>query len=118
MRGGSPRRPPLALAVVAPVILLATDTADGWTRPARIGALALTLAAMGASALLAWLVARRITGTIDQVKASASRISQGDYTQPIEIVRRDELGDCSAPSSRCASGCARRASPRTICRAC
>src|SRR6204780_3445463 len=41
----------------------------------------------------AWLIARRLSGPIAALVKSADRIGDGDYTRPLAVVRRDELGD-------------------------
>ena len=41
----------------------------------------------------AWLIARRLSGPIAALVKSADRIGEGDYTRPLAVVRRDELGD-------------------------
>jgi diguanylate cyclase (GGDEF)-like protein/PAS domain S-box-containing protein len=41
----------------------------------------------------AWFVARRLAGPIKALVKTADRIGEGDYTRPLEVLRRDELGD-------------------------
>lgn len=41
----------------------------------------------------AWFIARQLAGPISALVKSADRIGQGDYTRPLAVVRRDELGD-------------------------
>ena len=41
----------------------------------------------------AWLIARQLSGPIAALVKSADRIGDGDYTRPLAVVRRDELGD-------------------------
>jgi diguanylate cyclase (GGDEF)-like protein/PAS domain S-box-containing protein len=41
----------------------------------------------------AWYIARQLSGPISALVKSADRIGDGDYTRPLAVVRRDELGD-------------------------
>src|SRR5580692_3120528 len=41
----------------------------------------------------AWFIARQLAGPISALVKSADRIGQGDYTEPLAVVRHDELGD-------------------------
>ncbi len=41
----------------------------------------------------AWLIARQLAGPISALVKSADRIGEGDYTRPLAVVRKDELGD-------------------------
>jgi diguanylate cyclase (GGDEF)-like protein/PAS domain S-box-containing protein len=41
----------------------------------------------------AWFIARQLAGPISALVKSADRIGEGDYTRPLAVVRRDELGD-------------------------
>ena len=41
----------------------------------------------------AWFIARQLAGPISALVKSADRIGDGDYTRPLAVVRRDELGD-------------------------
>jgi diguanylate cyclase (GGDEF)-like protein/PAS domain S-box-containing protein len=50
-------------------------------------------AAVVGSAWLAFIYGRRLVQTLDVLNHSAARITQGDYTQVVDTVRRDELGD-------------------------
>ncbi|MEP7314372.1 MAG: PAS domain S-box protein, partial [Pseudomonadota bacterium] len=45
------------------------------------------------SAWLAFVYGRRLVSSLNVLSHSAARITQGDYTQPVDTVRRDELGD-------------------------
>ena len=72
------------------------------------------------SSLLAFLYGSRLVRSLDRLTSSAERITAGDYTQPVQILRTDELGDLERtveqmrqPSSRCANGWRTRRSPRT-----
>src|SRR3984885_5593510 len=55
------------------------------------GVLALLVGLVGAA--IAWRAAHRIERPIDALIKSADRIGQGDYTRPLEVRRRDVLGD-------------------------
>jgi diguanylate cyclase (GGDEF)-like protein/PAS domain S-box-containing protein len=55
------------------------------------GGLALLGALIGG--LLGWRAGRKIEQPISALIRSADRIGQGDYTRPLDVVRRDELGD-------------------------
>lgn len=41
---------------------------------------------------LTWFVSRRITAPINKLSSAAGRIAEGNYQQPVEIKRKDELG--------------------------
>jgi diguanylate cyclase (GGDEF)-like protein/PAS domain S-box-containing protein len=41
----------------------------------------------------AWFIARQLSSPIAALVKSADRIGDGDYTRPLEVARRDELGD-------------------------
>jgi diguanylate cyclase (GGDEF)-like protein/PAS domain S-box-containing protein len=41
----------------------------------------------------AWLVARQLARPISALIVSADRIGEGDYTSPLHVARRDELGE-------------------------
>ena len=41
----------------------------------------------------AWFIARQWAKPISALIKSANRIGQGDYTRPLDVARRDELGD-------------------------
>ncbi|MEP7243064.1 MAG: EAL domain-containing protein [Gammaproteobacteria bacterium] len=55
------------------------------------GILALFGALIGAA--IGWRAGRKLEQPITALIRSADRIGQGDYTRPLDIVRRDELGD-------------------------
>jgi diguanylate cyclase (GGDEF)-like protein/PAS domain S-box-containing protein len=44
-------------------------------------------------AVIAWRAGRRLERPIIALIRSAERIGQGDYTRPLDVVRRDELGE-------------------------
>src|SRR5277367_1704726 len=56
-----------------------------------LAGIALPLVVLGL--LGAWFIARQLSGPISALVKSADRISDGDYTRPLEVERRDELGD-------------------------
>jgi diguanylate cyclase (GGDEF)-like protein/PAS domain S-box-containing protein len=61
--------------------------------------------AIGAGALalgltLAWWAGRRVHAPINTLIKSADRIAQGDYSRPMEVGRRDELGELQAALER------------------
>ncbi len=49
--------------------------------------------AISLSSLLAFLYGSRLVRSLDRLTSSAERITAGDYTQPVQILRTDELGD-------------------------
>ncbi len=51
-----------------------------------------TVAILG-SAWVSFILARRLTHALHQLRDSTSRISTGDFTQPLPVLRHDELGD-------------------------
>jgi len=51
------------------------------------------LIAIAGTAWLAFSMGKRISKVLQQLNDSTSRISQGDYTQPVRALRDDELGD-------------------------
>ncbi len=53
--------------------------------------LGLTGALVGAA--LAWRAGRKVEQPIVQLIRSADRIGQGDYTRPLDVVRKDEIGE-------------------------
>ena len=55
------------------------------------GALAAGAGLVGAG--LAWRAGRRLEQPISALIKSAERIGQGDYTRPLDVARRDELGE-------------------------
>jgi len=57
--------------------------------------LAAALVGVGAclAAIFGWRAGRRIERPLGALIRSADRIAQGDYTRPLDVLRRDELGD-------------------------
>jgi diguanylate cyclase (GGDEF)-like protein/PAS domain S-box-containing protein len=49
---------------------------------------------------LAWWAGRRVHAPISTLIKSADRIAQGDYSRPMEVGRRDELGELQAALER------------------
>ncbi len=62
------------------------------------GAMGLTILAIGLA--LAWWAGRRMNQPISTLIKSADRIAQGDYSRPLEVGRRDELGELQAALER------------------
>ena len=86
--------------------LLQRTTADGhaitfgigdldWHRsPSAVGWI--TLAVLLALTALAFAYVRRLLKPLDDIGAGAQRFGAGDFTKPIAVRRRDELGDLAA----------------------
>ena len=81
-------------------VLLATLVVGGWALWRRaldpmtlFAALALALAASVAAAALAWRAARGIQSSTSALIRSAERVGQGDYSRPVEVRRRDVIGE-------------------------
>ena len=86
--------------------LLTRTTADGhridfgvhfkpWRdRPRLVGWV--TLAVLLVLTALAYHFVRRLLRPLDDIRAGAQRYGTGDFTQPIPVRRRDELGDLAA----------------------
>ena len=84
------------------VIQFALDT-DVWVARSRLiggATLALLLALL---ALTWWLVRRWLIRPIRQIGRGAERFGQGDFSQPIELGRRDELGELAGRVNRMAT---------------
>ena len=62
------------------------------------GALGVLTLAVGLT--LAWWAGRRVHAPISTLIKSADRIAQGDYSRPLEVGRRDELGELQAALER------------------
>jgi diguanylate cyclase (GGDEF)-like protein/PAS domain S-box-containing protein len=62
------------------------------------GGLGLVALALGFT--LAWWAGRRVHLPISTLIKSADRIAQGDYSRPLEVGRRDELGELQAALER------------------
>jgi diguanylate cyclase (GGDEF)-like protein/PAS domain S-box-containing protein len=61
---------------------------------------ALGVVALGFGLALAWWAGRRVHAPISTLIKSADRIAQGDYSRPLEVGRRDELGELQAALER------------------
>jgi diguanylate cyclase (GGDEF)-like protein/PAS domain S-box-containing protein len=61
---------------------------------------ALGLVALAVGLTLAWWAGRRVRAPISTLIKSADRIAQGDYSRPLEVGRRDELGELQAALER------------------
>jgi diguanylate cyclase (GGDEF)-like protein/PAS domain S-box-containing protein len=48
----------------------------------------------------AWFIARQLSRPITALVKSADRIGEGDYTRPLAVVRRDELGELQGALER------------------
>src|SRR5271155_4051533 len=48
----------------------------------------------------AWLIARQLARPISALIKSADRIGEGDYTRPLDVARRDELGELQSALER------------------
>jgi diguanylate cyclase (GGDEF)-like protein/PAS domain S-box-containing protein len=64
----------------------------------RAGALGVVTLVLGLA--LAWWAGRRVHAPISTLIKSADRIAQGDYSRPMEVGRRDELGELQAALER------------------
>jgi diguanylate cyclase (GGDEF)-like protein/PAS domain S-box-containing protein len=69
-------------------------------RKALLLAGALGVVALAVGLALAWWAGRRLGAPISTLIKSADRIAQGDYSRPLEVGRRDELGDLQAALER------------------
>jgi diguanylate cyclase (GGDEF)-like protein/PAS domain S-box-containing protein len=79
----------LAVAFTTFFVLVLQPHDNGLPRTVVIGAtLVITL-----SSLLAFYFGSRLVRTLDRITDSAARITAGDYTQRVQTLRRDELGD-------------------------
>lgn len=65
---------------------------------AIVGALLLLGLVLGGG--IAWWAGRRIAEPIAALTRGAERMSQGDYTRPLEVHRADEIGDLQAALER------------------
>jgi diguanylate cyclase (GGDEF)-like protein/PAS domain S-box-containing protein len=69
-------------------------------RQALLLAGALGLVVLGIGLALAWWAGRRVQRPISTLIRSADRIAHGDYSRPLEVGRRDELGELQAALER------------------
>ena len=72
----------------------------GQKRNALLLAGALGLVVLAAGLALAWWAGRRVKLPIATLIKSADRIAQGDYSRPMEVGRRDELGELQTALER------------------
>jgi diguanylate cyclase (GGDEF)-like protein/PAS domain S-box-containing protein len=54
---------------------------------------AITLPLLALGLIGAWFIARQLARPISALITTADRIGKGDYTRPLNVVRRDELGE-------------------------
>jgi diguanylate cyclase (GGDEF)-like protein/PAS domain S-box-containing protein len=84
----------LLLGCAAIIVLIRDPSVIGLARGSLSWLLASAAAVMViGSAWLAFFHGRRLVDTLRQLNDSAARMTQGDYTQPLPTLRRDELGD-------------------------
>src|SRR4029077_551714 len=86
----------LAQAAPAPGVSLATRLEEATAKRTRFTWwLALAAAAGGAllAAALMWRAVSHLQRPLNSLIRSAERIGQGDYTRPVEVQRRDVLGE-------------------------
>jgi len=69
-------------------------------RKALLIAGSLGVIALAVGFALAWWAGRRMHNPITTLIRSADRIAQGDYSRPLEVGRRDELGELQAALER------------------
>ena len=62
-----------------------------------------SLALLPVSALMAWLLTRRIVRPLDRLNAAVARIGDGDFAMRLPEARRDELGELSGRVNRLAA---------------
>lgn len=74
------------------VIRFGINVGTDWAERPRWVGLA-TLAGLAAVVALAFAYVRRLFRPLDDIRAGALRYGQGDFSQPIPVRRRDELGD-------------------------
>ncbi len=54
---------------------------------------AIAAIAIGSATWLAFSLGQRLTQALEQLNRSTNRMSNGDFTQPVAVMRSDELGD-------------------------
>jgi diguanylate cyclase (GGDEF)-like protein len=87
-QNGAPGQPELGV-----ILLRSYDAAVAPFANLQLILLALTLVGAVVFAALSVLLARRISGPLKTLSASAERLGQGDYGVPIERKSSDEVGD-------------------------
>jgi diguanylate cyclase (GGDEF)-like protein/PAS domain S-box-containing protein len=60
---------------------------------AHTAAIPIALATIGGATWLAFLIGRRITDVLQQLNDTTHRMAEGDFTQPVPVLRNDELGE-------------------------
>jgi diguanylate cyclase (GGDEF)-like protein/PAS domain S-box-containing protein len=80
----------LVLACVSLALMLRRPGGGGLLSTAIVS---VGLLAIAGTAWVAFFMGKRISRVLQQLNDSTSRISQGDYTQPVRTLRDDELGD-------------------------
>ena len=78
---------------VAAVLLRSVDEAVAPYQKLQLTLLAITLGGVFAFAIGSLITARRITGPIKALSASAVRLGAGDYATPIAVASHDEVHD-------------------------
>jgi diguanylate cyclase (GGDEF)-like protein/PAS domain S-box-containing protein len=63
-----------------------------------LGALMLALLVLGMG--FAWFIARQLARPIEALVKTADRIGEGDYSRPLTVARRDELGELQGSLER------------------
>ncbi|MET0279698.1 MAG: EAL domain-containing protein [Steroidobacteraceae bacterium] len=83
----------LVVACVAIAVMLRHPPGISRSVPWTAIAGVVALAAIIGAGWVSFMMGGRITTSLLQLSDSASRISQGDYTQPVPALRNDEIGD-------------------------
>ncbi len=78
---------------VAAVLMRSIDEAVAPYRQLQLTLLAIGLAGLGVFGVGSLVTARRITGPIKQLSASAERLGAGDYSSAVSVRTRDEVND-------------------------
>ncbi|KQW38206.1 bifunctional diguanylate cyclase/phosphodiesterase [Rhizobacter sp. Root404] len=78
---------------VAAVVMRSIDEAVAPYRRLQLTLLAITLAGLVVFGVGSLITARRVTGPIKQLSASAERLGAGDYATPVTVTSRDEVHD-------------------------
>jgi len=78
---------------VAAVLMRSVDEAVAPYRSLQLTLLGITLLGLGVFGAGSLVTARRITGPIKQLSASAERLGAGDYDTPVTVTSRDEVRD-------------------------
>ena len=78
---------------VAAVLMRSIDEAVAPYRQLQLTLLAIGLVGLGVFGIGSSITARRITGPIKQLSASAERLGAGDYSSAVSVRTRDEVND-------------------------